>query len=349
MNIAILLLDYTLTGGIERWVSITAELLHQSNCKVTIYSIFKSNNEEHFSTPDGIKIKYISSDKFEADYKLKTLYRIQNLSTGELDEYDFIITNNTIITLLLLMLKFKIRKKIISIEHSSIHSLKYVYSGLRRLLYPFLKYTVTQTKKSYDYLKKFSNCRVIPNPVTLFEDSTQWNIKNSQGESIKVLGVFRDHIDKQPSHYLKAHDYLSRAGVAFEFRTVGFEGLKGKKSYSNLTCYPPTRDIHEHYEWADVMLLLSKSEAFPMVMLEALSFGIPVIFYDHLDGPNDIIGEREYALKIKEHDFDELVTKVINLKSAAYFKQTQKQCIEIAKKFASDKILSRWVEILEEK
>lgn len=347
MNISILLLDYTLTGGIERWVSVTSSLLRRCNCEVTIYSLFKTNDKPQFENPTDVKVVYLSQDAFFWSYKIPTAKILFNLKFKELNKYDLILSNNTIISCLLLLLKFRLRRKIISIEHSSVFSLRRPYSILRRLLYPHLRLAITQSQKSYAYLSSFCNSAVIPNPVTPFNDSKQWSCGKDLNGPINILGIFRDHPDKQPSHYFDAFNVLSRSKTKFNFRTVGFNTEK-KLDYDHvgLECLPPTRNIRQHYEWADVLLLLSKTEAYPMVMLEALSFGVPVLFYDHLDGPNDIVAGKGYTFKVINGDFDDLEKKITALYSEGHVKELQTLCLEIAQDFSTDAILEKWKEVL---
>lgn len=349
MKIAIFLLDYTLTGGIERWVSVTSGILSRCDSEVTIYSLFKSNEFEQFHTPKGVNVTYLSNNVFDKKYKFNTLKLLKKISYEKLAPYDLILSNNTIITLLLLILKFRIRNRVVSIEHSSVNSLRMPYSFLRRLLYPYLRAVITQSRKSKLYLERFSNCRIIPNPVTPFPLSNQWTKRSPSAESINVLGVFRNHADKQPFHYLEAFDYLQRSKINFNFRTVGFVDEKNEvPQRDGLTFYPATKAIEQHYEWADVLLLLSKSEAYPMVMLEAFSFGVPVLFYDHLDGPNDIVKHLEYNLAIKNGDFENLVQKIQMLTSQGRYQKLQETCLEIAEQFSEQAIYKSWKNLLDD-
>lgn len=57
-------------------------------------------------------------------------------------------------------------------------------------------------------------------------------------------------------------------------------------------------DAWEHIEKADALLLTSYYEGFPMVLLESISRGLPVVSYDSPTGPRDIIknGENGYLI-----------------------------------------------------
>ena len=50
----------------------------------------------------------------------------------------------------------------------------------------------------------------------------------------------------------------------------------------------PHQDVQRQYEWADALVLTSLRDSGPMVVVEALSHGVPVICLDH-QGPGDMV------------------------------------------------------------
>jgi len=50
----------------------------------------------------------------------------------------------------------------------------------------------------------------------------------------------------------------------------------------------PHQDVQRQYEWADALVVTSLRDSAPMVVLEALSNGVPVICLDH-QGPGDMV------------------------------------------------------------
>ena len=68
----------------------------------------------------------------------------------------------------------------------------------------------------------------------------------------------------------------------------------------------PTSLIFEEYAASDFLVMSSHYEGFPMVMIEAMACGLPVVCFDFLCGPRDIIVPEENGLMVKEGDIPAL-------------------------------------------
>ena len=86
--------------------------------------------------------------------------------------------------------------------------------------------------------------------------------------------------------------------VAYELRIVGAGSLAnrwrrlaqrtGVESHCTWLGWVSHDAVERHYEWADVLMFTSLRETAGMVVLEALSHGVPVICLDH-QGPGDMV------------------------------------------------------------
>lgn len=90
--------------------------------------------------------------------------------------------------------------------------------------------------------------------------------------------------------YKGVNEYLQLAkkNPEYAFRLVvnasaiDIEGyFTGQNLPQNLTIFPTQKDVHPHYQWADVVLNLSRPdgwvETFGLTVIEAMAYGLPVI------------------------------------------------------------------------
>ena len=72
-------------------------------------------------------------------------------------------------------------------------------------------------------------------------------------------------------------------------------GLKGK-----VTLEGRTNDVREELLGSSCLVMSSRFEGFPMILLEALATGLPIVSYDCPKGPSEIvtIGANGYLAKV---------------------------------------------------
>lgn len=80
----------------------------------------------------------------------------------------------------------------------------------------------------------------------------------------------------------------------------------------NVQILPPVSDIEKYYKSASVYVSTSRSEGFPMVLVESVSFGLPTIAFDCPTGPDEILNNDSGVL-IKLGDEVEFVNKLNEL------------------------------------
>lgn len=126
--------------------------------------------------------------------------------------------------------------------------------------------------------------RVIPNGVDLERFAIQpWPARDPE-EPVRLLFVGRVDANKSLDILLGALATLSRP-ERFQVRIVGdgpaLEGLRAQIDHTGLQSVVELRgarkDVISEYSWSEVVLLLSRFEGMPNVVLEAMACGRPVL------------------------------------------------------------------------
>lgn len=107
-----------------------------------------------------------------------------------------------------------------------------------------------------------------------------------------------------------------------------------------------THNLGEVYNNASFFVLSSRYEGFPMVLLEAISFGLPIVAFDCETGPNEIIKNNDCGILVENGNIIQLGIKMEDMihnhsliiqKSIASFSK--------AKDFSKDYIMEQWISL----
>ena len=185
---------------------------------------------------------------------------------------------------------------ILSDQSSPQVDLGWVQSRLRHLLYPRAYGLIAQTSQYRDMAlkKKFhTNIEVIPNPVLerpRVQEEDRKNVILSVGRLISTkhhdrlisnfaalgaddweLVIVGDDSQRQ-EHRGRLEKLAGQLGVAERVHLVGAQS-----------------NVQRYYGSARVFAFTSSSEGLPNVVAEALAAGLPVVSYDCVAGPSDLV------------------------------------------------------------
>lgn len=111
---------------------------------------------------------------------------------------------------------------------------------------------------------------------------------------------------------------------------------------------PSQENVASIYKDAGIVVLTSRYEGLPMVLLEAASVGIPIVAYDCETGPGEIVEDNKTGYLIKPFDINGFASKLLTLMSdnnlREFFSHNAK---ESALKFSQTPIINQWQKILE--
>ena len=130
------------------------------------------------------------------------------------------------------------------------------------------------------------------------------------------------------------------------------EHLELKISSLNLNNYveliPFQNNPYALIENAKSLILSSKAEGFPMVLIEALTLNVPIIAFNCKSGPNEIIKNRVNGLLVKNQNQEQL-TKALNklLLDDSFYKEVKANINKGLEKFSEEQIIQEWINLLE--
>ena len=127
---------------------------------------------------------------------------------------------------------------------------------------------------------------------------------------------------KQPEHLVDIYYKLKQLGIKEKLYFIG-NGKKIELIKQKIKEYKLENDVillgqienpYPFFKNAKLFLHTAKYEGLPTVLLESLTFGVPVVAYDCPTGPKDILGKNsEYGELIPLNDKDTFVKKVYEL------------------------------------
>ena len=104
--------------------------------------------------------------------------------------------------------------------------------------------------------------------------------------------------------------------------------------------------LHE----ASIYLMTSFTESFGIVLIEAMSHGLPCVAFNSAEGANELINSGENGYLIKNRNHDAYIKKVIDLiEDKKIRKRIGKAGFEVSKKFESNVVGDKWFQLLGKK
>lgn len=345
----------------------------------TMYNLHESEIEYLFiKYPDSPFYEYLPSKFYSLLYKKilpqnnffsnlyryssfprrKRLYLIHLLNKGE---YDVIVGVHAFLSLYLANIKDSLNGKVIGWMHSSYDAFFQIKSPYLKDLKQYFSFMIPRLDQIivlsfYDQRRYLTDLKfkrppiVIYNPLTIKSDFSEY--KNNK--TFLAVGRF--------SHQAKGFDILIKAFALFAKNNQDWKlsivGDGPEKNYyysliekyeltSRITLHPFTKKVEDHFKSASVFVLSSRWEGMPLVLLEALSYGLPIISSD-IPIAKELIKDKDFSIIFENKNIVDLYYKMQEMsnKDDKDLMSMSNSAITYVKEFSVNKIVMQWETLL---
>lgn len=250
-------------------------------------------------------------------------------------------------------------KKVLEIHYCKFFRLQYGRKGLlgaidrwrtwqdERIVRRFDKFVVL-TNEDREYWGKLPNICVIPNAAMFVAD------RYSDVSNKRVIAVGRLDYQKGFDRLIQAWEIVYKSGKYNDWRLDIFgqgewkEMLQGMIDERELNgsafINKPTKNIGKEYAESAMLVMSSNYEGFPMVMIEAMACGLPVVAFDFKCGPKDIIRDGENGLIIRNGDIKALAEGMMRLmEDTENRKRMSLNARKIVDTYSEKAVMDKWI------
>ena len=218
---------------------------------------------------------------------------------------------------------------------------------------------VTLTKQSHDdYLRKFHLSKKKVSYIYNWIDTDVPHSESYDVTSKKIISAGRFGKEKGFENLAKAFALVSQKHPDWSLdiygdgemmeevrRVVVEEKLEGKLNLPGMVS-----DLASKYKEYAMYVLPSYREGMPLVLLEAKLNKLPIVSYDIMTGPREIIRDGVDGILVPPQDIEKMAESICKLiENEELRKSMSEKTYENLGEFSKKEILAKWIELIEEK
>ncbi|MGH8523297.1 MAG: glycosyltransferase family 4 protein, partial [Gammaproteobacteria bacterium] len=237
------------------------------------------------------------------------------------------------------------------------------WGALRRSTYGRLAAVVAVTQESAEWLRTHTRAQRVP----IIPNMALWPLavhaprlipETVRGADRRIL-LAVGRLDKQKGFdwLLEAFSALARKYYDWNLAILG-EGQERRALETQVQAarldgrvFLPgrARNVGEWYERADLYVMSSRFEGFPLTLAEAMAHGLPAVSFDCDTGPRDIIRPEVDGLLVPPGNVEALTAALDRLMGDAALRvQFAVRALEARERFSIERIAGMWKELFEE-
>lgn len=197
-------------------------------------------------------------------------------------------------------------------------------------------YTERSWSKYFTFRLLHKRSHIVYNPIQVPEVASYRKMHNRP--QLAFVGRFDQ--EKNPELYCRLSNSLD---YDFHFWGGGDQLNTFRKQYPKVIFHGLERNVDTIYKDMDILIMTSKIENCPMVILEAMARGIPVIA-PRVGGIPEIVEDKSNGVMYDNYSPD-VLSECINYVTDNYQAMSQ-QCIMRSKKYGVDSVSKEWRTIL---
>lgn len=252
-------------------------------------------------------------------------------------------------------------KKVLELHYCKFFRLQYGRRGLlgwidklrtrqdEQIVRRFDKFVVL-TNEDRGYWGNLPNIEVIPNAAMHVSDAYS-DVMNK-----RVIAVGRLDYQKGFDRLFQAWQLVRHTGKFTdwkldifgqgEWREMLQQMIDKAELQDSVRLNRPTKQIGEEYVKSDMLVMSSNYEGFPMVMIEAMACGLPVVSFDYKCGPKDIIQPGINGLLVPNGDIQALADAMMKvMEDEAYRKMLSLNARKVVDTYSEQAVMSQWIRL----
>lgn len=115
-----------------------------------------------------------------------------------------------------------------------------------------------------------------------------------------------------------------------------------------VTVNAPVSDIAAQYTSSSLLAMSSNYEGFPMVMIEAMSCGLPVVTFDYKCGPRDIITPEVNGLIVPNGDIQAFADALVRVMTHTEMRRDMgRAALAVTERYSLETVMKSWNNLFE--